>query len=100
MAQGRGEYTGFGKKLRTLMVDRGIPSWMALSRRIEEKTGEGYSHQRISNYAYGKGDVQIPTEFVRDVAEALELSDKERTDLAEQYTFHSRPPTTRAALMA
>ena len=98
MAQDRGQYTGFGKTMKKLMVDRGIPSWMALSRRIKETTGEIYSHQLISKYAYGKSEV--PSEFVQDLAETLRVSGAERRELADAYTWEARPPTMRQVAMA
>lgn len=98
MPQDRGEYTGFGKTMKKLMVDRSIASWMALSRRIKETTGETYSHQLISKYAYGKSEV--PSEFVQDLAETLKVTKAERDELANAYTWHSRPPTMRQVMMA
>ncbi len=81
------QYTGFGKALRKYMIDRDVRSCTGLSRRIERRTGEVYSHQRISNYAAGKG--QVPTAFVQACADALELNREERRDIAEQYAYHS-----------
>lgn len=83
-------YTGFGKMLRQLMLDRDIRSWMQLSRMIEAQTGERYPHQSMSKYA--TGDSAIPVKFVGAFAETLALTSEERTDLAEQLAYHSRPP--------
>ena len=83
--------------MKKLMVDRGIPSWMALSRRIEQKTGETYSHQLISKYAYGKS--AVPAEFVHDLAETLGTNKAERRELADAYTWCARPFTMRQVAM-
>lgn len=86
----RKPYTPFGKHLRFLMWQRDIRSWTELERVIERNTGSFHSHQSMSKYAVGK--VAIPVEFVQDFAEALGLNAKERTDIAELLTYHSRPP--------
>ncbi len=71
------------------MADRDVRSWSQLENEILEATGRKYSHQSMSKYA--AGDNEIPTEFVMDFAETLELTPEERTALADQYTWHSRP---------
>jgi hypothetical protein len=85
----RKKYTGFGKALQRLMVDRDIRSWTHLEAVLEEKTGRSYSHQSMTKYAFG--DNVTPPEFVMAFADALELTREERRDLAEQYAYHSRP---------
>ncbi len=85
----RRPYTGFGKMLRRLMWERDIRSWLQLEEMIVRKTGERFSHQSMSRYAAGAS--AIPSEFVKAFCETLNLSDSERADLADQYTYHSRP---------
>jgi hypothetical protein len=87
-------YTGFGKTLRRFMWDRDIRSWAQLAELMESATGRVYSHQSMSKYAAGTTNL-IPAEFVQDFATALELSEIERLDLAEQFTYHSRPQEPR-----
>jgi hypothetical protein len=71
------------------MADRDIHSWTHLEELIEAATGNSYSYQSMSKYAAGRN--VIPPEFVRDFAATLNLDADERTELAEQYAFHSRP---------
>lgn len=86
----RKPYTGFGKALRRLMWERDIRSWTQLEEMIARKTNEGYSHQSMSKYASGAS--AIPPEFVRDFSVTLDLTQSERSELAEQYAYHSLPP--------
>lgn len=83
-------YTGFGKELRRLMNDRDIHSWTELEGVILEETGKEYAHQSMSKYAAGKVNT-IPNDFVVAFTAALKLDGKERGDLAEKYTYESRP---------
>jgi hypothetical protein len=85
----RKPYTGFGKALKRLMVERDIRSWTQLEERIHTATGERYSHQSMSKYAAGSS--AIPPEFVVAVSHTLGLEGDERSNLAEQYAFHSLP---------
>lgn len=85
----RRPYTGFGKALRQLMWDRDIRSWTQLEEIIFRKTGVRYSHQSMSKYAAGTS--AIPPEFVKAFSSTLDLSEDEKSDLAEQYTYHSQP---------
>lgn len=85
----RKPYTGFGKTLRMLMLDRNIRSWTQLEEEIDRATGERYSHQSMSKYAAGTST--IPPEFVQAFANTLELTSSERSELAEQFTYYSRP---------
>jgi hypothetical protein len=85
----RKRYTGFGKAVRMVMLDRDIPSWTMLSEIIDVETGRRYSPQTLSKYA--AGTVEVPSEFVVSFAEALGLLQAERRDLAEQNAYHSLP---------
>ncbi len=87
--RGRRPYTGFGKELQRLMLDRDIRSWTHLEELIYEATGRSYSHQSMTKYA--AGDNVTPPEFVMAFAETLELTPEERTALAVQHAYHSRP---------
>ncbi len=86
----RKPYTGFGKALRRLMWERDIRSWTQLEEMIARKTDDAYSHQSMSKYASGAS--AIPPEFVQAFSKTLDLSQAERSELAEQFTYHSLPP--------
>lgn len=85
----RKPHTGFGIEMGRFMASRSIRSWTHLSERIEEATGRKYVHQSISRYA--AGTTKIPAEFAEDFATTLNLDETERTELAVQFTYHSRP---------
>ncbi len=73
-----------------LMQSRDIPDFETLHARIIAATGQSYPSSEIRSYAVGT--VQpIPLEFVQDLTATLDLDTDTQTDLAEQYTFHSRP---------
>lgn len=86
----RKPYTGFGKTLRRQMWERDVRSWTQLEEMIHRRTGQRYSHQSMSKYAAGAS--AIPPEFVQAFSTTLELPKSERTELAEQYAYHSLPP--------
>ncbi len=85
----RKPYTGFGKMLRRLMWERDVRSWLQLEEMIMRKEGERYSHQSMSRYAAGAS--AIPPEFVRAFSKTLNLSEAERAELSDRYTYHSLP---------
>ncbi len=86
----RKPYTEFGKELRRLMNDRDIYSWTELETVILEETGKEYAHQSMSKYAAGNVKT-IPNDFFTAFAVALKLDEEERGDLAEKYTYESKP---------
>ncbi len=79
--------TVFGATLFALMTRRGITRWAALSKKLAEH-GYRYSAARIGNWAYGRNAVNgdFPVAF----AQALDLSDEEKRDLAWAFTFGQR----------
>ena len=81
----RRELTGFGRQVWTLMASRGITKQSELSRLILKHCQESISKDVVRNYLRGRS--AVPPTFPRQLVAALNLNERERTDLAVAYAF-------------
>jgi hypothetical protein len=76
--------TVFGATVLQLMARRGISRWSCLVE-VLRRGGYEFKASRISNWAYGRHSVD--RHFGQALAEVLQLTEEEETQLARAYLF-------------
>jgi hypothetical protein len=81
-------YSELGKVLDVLARERDVRGPYNIAQHLEDVIGYEVSGQAVSKYLYG---VYIPNRgFIKAFVEVLELSHRERMELAWVYTYGSR----------
>jgi hypothetical protein len=85
----RKPYSEFGKLLDSLTRKRDVRGPYAVAEYINERTGRGPRGQSVSQYFYG--EFYPRNEFIVNFADAFELNNQERFELAWTYAYGVRP---------
>jgi len=82
-------YSEFGMVLDSLARKHHVRGPYAVAEHIMEKTGKGPRGQSVSQYFYG--EFYPRHEFIELFADAFELDNQERFELAWTYAYRRRP---------
>lgn len=88
------ELTVFGAVVLDVMERHGLDTQAQLRRRLADCAGVDFSQQRVSSWLYGKASVD--KRFPELFATALDLSDRERMEVAEAFAYGQSVPASGA----